>query len=375
MKKKLSVILAACLLMVSLTTPSFAEDKEAAEKSFSLQQATDYALANNPMIGISQTGIDKAKVSLREAVSAFNKMEDSDLVSFEATQVKRGYFKRLAQMGVTIAEKSQLQTKEMIKFSVENSYFNLLNAKENLDIQNSIVNASKENYDIVNNKYKLGLASEVELVAAEASYSQSQLDQKSANSALEYAKMSFNKTLGLPLDTKVNLTDTLKAEAPPEINLEEKVASALQNRMEIISASEQYEVDKLNLEVTSTWYPENTYKYQSAKYAMENSSYALENSRQTVELSVRKAYMDMMDAYNALGTLDSTIAQLEKVYDVTKLKYDTGMATNNEVVDALNKTKEIKLKKSQALLGFNLAKKQFEASYGIGISSPASVQQ
>lgn len=365
------------LALISMTAVSLAADNVSEVKTFSLEQAVNYALENSPLVGISETGLQKAQVKLKEAKSAYNKSNKSEdtakafsvsIETLDTAKLQKGYYKRLAEMGLILAEKAKLQTIESIKFSVESSYFNLLNAQEKLAIQNSILKVSKENLDNIKKKYALGMASQIEVLSFETAYSQAELDKKSAERALIYAKMSFNKTLGLPLDTKVQLTDKLQVQVPPEVDIEKKVEEALENRMEVISATEQYEVDKLNFEITALWYPENTYKYQEAKHIVESSAYSVINSQQTVELSVRKAYMDMIDAYEAIEVLDKLIDQAEKTYETTKVRYDMGMATNNEVVEALNKLQEIKLQKAQALLGYNLAKKQFEASYGIGLT-------
>lgn len=372
MRKKLAAMLLVLMMVFLISAPQLASaDDAAGEKTFSLQQAIDYALKNSPLIAISDTGIEKAKVSFREANSVYRKLEDATGVnaSFENSMVEHGYYKRSAQMAIKIAEQGKLQTIESIKSAVENNYFTLLNAQENLEIQNSVLELSKENLGFANTKYKLGTISGTELLSFKTSVAQAEVEVKSAQRALEYAQMNFNKALALPLKTKVNLTDTIKVEAPADVDIEGKVAEALQNRMEMIKAKEQYEVDKLYFDITAKWYPENTYKHQSSKQTAESSEYSLNNTNQTVEVSVRKNYMDMLDAYESLDVLQQTEEQMQKAYDVTKIKYQNGMGTNSEMLDALNKLRETKLSKAKAQLGYNLAKKQFEASYGIGLGS------
>ncbi|HOO12249.1 MAG TPA: hypothetical protein PK684_04765, partial [Bacillota bacterium] len=47
----------------------------------------------------------------------------------------------------------------------------------------------------------------------------------------------------------------------------------------------------------------------------------------------------------------------------------SGMATSQEVVNALNALNDIKLQRLKAIHGYNLARLQFEASSGIGIAA------
>lgn len=371
MKKKLIMMIVLTLAITTALVPIVNADDMASndvteEKTFSLEEAIDYALKNSPLIAISDTGIKKAKVSMSEANSAYKKAEDADDVSLQNHLTKYGYYKRSAQMAEKIAEYEKAQTVETIKYTVENNYFTLLNAQENLDIQSSILNLAKENMDIANLKYDLGTISEMDLLSFKTSLVQAEVDLKSAQRALKYAQMNFNKALTLPLKTKVKLTDTIHIKAPKNVDIEEKVAEALENRMEIISAKEQYEVDKLYFKIIAKWYTSNTYKYQSTKKAAESSEYTLNNASQNVEISVRKAYMDMLNAYESLDVLAQTENQLEKAYDITKTKYKKGMGTNTEMLEALNKLREIKLSKAKAQLKYNLAKKEFETSYGVG---------
>lgn len=370
MKRKFILFFVGIFLFLTVI-PAWAEDSENAkeEQAFTLQQAIDYALKISPLISINETKLEKGKVSLKEAQQAQHDAQKSNLGVFDALVARNGYYTRQAQMAITLAENGILQTTEAIKFSVESSYFNLANALEKLDIQKSAVEAAQDNLNIVTKKLDLGLSSQLELLTAQTNLVKEQVALKSAQRSVDYEYMNFNKTLGLPLDTKITLIDKLTAEDIGEVNIDQSVASALENRMEIITAKEQNEVAQLYLEVVDKMYTPNTYKYQEAKYDAETAAYSVDKTRQDVELSVHKAYADMVDAFESLDVLDKTIEQLQKVYDVTKTKYDAGLATDYEVIEASNNVSETKLQKAQALLGYNLAKKQFEVSSGIGLPS------
>ena len=343
----------------------------------------DYALENSAAIKLSYTAVDKAEVGYREAKSAYDKADDAGGLSreermlmssqmlFENYKLTEGFYKEMADMGRTLAKKGREQTIETVKMAVQNAYFNLLFVKEKAQIQKSILDSAKKDMDIANKKYELGMVSQVDVLSSEAALESAKLGYNTALRDLEYQVMSFNKTLGLPLKTEVTLTDSLAFEEPPEADLEERVTLALQNRYEVIAAKEQYRVNELNHKLTLGWYPENTFATRQARYDMENSHHKLVSAEQDVELSVRKAYMDMQSAYESIRVLGKNVERLEKAYDIARLRYDTGMATSQEVVNALNALNDIKLQRLQAIHGYNLAKIQFEASSGIGVAAPA----
>jgi|GEM_PF-1094893 len=389
MKKRIQAFV-VCIMLLTAAMPSYGvEDTEV--MSFTLEQAVEYALANNPQIAISETGLEKAKVQVKEAEAAVREVRKaqrnvnkasggtvpkipstsmaSAVFNFNNLLIEDGLYKRTAEMGLLLAEKRKIQVEETLKFMVENSYFNLLNAQNKLNIQNSILDLAKKNVEITNQKYSQGLVSEMDVISSNIALAQAETEKKAAERDLQYAQMNFNRTVGLPLTATVQLIDQLKANPPVEVDIEQKIKEALENRMEVIQASEQYEVDKLNFEITGKWYTPNTYKYQEAKYTMDSSAYALEKTKQTIELSVHKAYMDMLNAYGSLTVLEQSVDQVRKVYEISEIKYKAGMATNTETLDSLNKLKEIELQREQVLLAYNLAQKQFEISCGVGLAS------
>ncbi|MFA6669590.1 MAG: TolC family protein [Bacillota bacterium] len=382
MKRKLFAVVLCLITACALFTFAGADEAEDT-MTLTLQQAVDYALENSAAIKLSHTAVEKAEVGYKEAKSAYDKAdkagglsrEDRMLMSsqmiFENYKMTEGYYKEMADMGRTLAEKGREQTIETVKMAVQSAYFNLLFAQDKAEIQRSILDSAKKDMDIAGKKYELGMVSQVDVLSSEAALESAKLGYNTATRDLEYQRMSFNKTLGLPLKTEVGLTDSLTFEEPPGADIEEEVTLALQNRYEVIAAKEQYRVNELNHKLTLGWYPENTFVTRQARYDMESTHQSLVNAEQDVELSVRKAYMDMQSAYDSIGVLSKNVERLQKAYDIARLRYDTGMATSQEVVNALNALNDIKLQHLQAVHGYNLARIQFEASSGIGIAAAA----
>ena len=380
MKRKLFA-LALCIVTAAILFTSAGADEAEQAVTFSLQQAVDYALENSAAIKLANTAVDKAEVGYREAKSAYDKadeagelprelrMQMSSEMRFESYKLAEGYYKEMADMGRTLAKAGREQAMETVKMAVQNAYFNLLFAQEKAKIQESVLESAERDMDIANKKYELGMVSQVDVLSSEAALESARLGYNTALRELEYQAMSFNKTLGLPLKTSVNLTDSLTHEEPPEADLEERVALALKNRYEVIAAKEQYRVNELNHRLTLGWYPENTFITRQARYDMEKSHHQMVSAEQDVELSVRKAYMDMHSAYESINVLGKNVERLQKAYDITRLRYDSGMATSQEVVNALNALNDIKLQHLKAIHGYNLARLQFEASSGIGIAA------
>jgi len=368
MKQKI-LALVLCVLVAAggLFTSGIAQNEQQVME-FTIEEAIDYALEHSNSVKLSEIAVDKAKVSYREADSAYDKVKNLPSAdSLETYKLKEGYYKDLAKMGVTLAEKGVVQTRELTRMTIEQMFYETLHAEEEKSIQEEVLKAAERDLEIVQKKFDSGMASELEVMSAEAGVADAQQKYNAAVRDAEYSMMNLNKYLGLPVKTQLKLNNKLELASLPEVDIEEKVAEAIENRLEVISAVEQYDMDKMNFDLISVWYTPNTYKYQAAKYSMENSNYLLVSAQQDVEISVRKAYNDMLNAYEMLDVMKKQVQLAEKSYKVARIKYEVGMSTANEMRKALNAYNEAKLGESQLVLSCNLAKINFEASYGIGI--------
>jgi len=371
MKKLVSII---ALLTMLCSTAAFADDTVTVATidkplTFTLQQAIDYALINSPQIAISDAAIKSASVNFDEKEFTYNQQKDKTQGAFDGLLTKKGYKAQLAKSGVTLAQKGKEQTIEALKYSVESNYFTLINAKDKLDIEDSMTKLARDNLDNIKTKFNLGVASNLDVLSFETTYTSSVYYRDRAERAFTLSKELFCKALGLPLNTEVTLTDTLSVAAPKDVNnddLDELVKKAQSERLEVIKANEILVNDKLFFDVTSLWYPSNTFAYMEAENTITLDQNTLNSTLIDMELSVLRTYLDMTGAYEAMQVSDQTINQLEQIYNITKKKYDIGISTNTDVITAFNSLKSAKLDKASAIYNFNDARLQFELSYGIG---------
>ena len=372
---KTIIFLLISTILLSITLPIYANEiqvtsvvqTQSITKTFSLETAIKYALENSTMQAINKTRLEAAKLSLDEQKLAQYKLLDKGAYVFEGVKVRNGYYVRLSQMGLLLAEKGIIQTDAIIRFSTESVYFAYQNALDKKEICDNILLFAQDNQKTAKLRGSLGLASDIDLMYASNGVLKATIDKMNADNSLDYARMEFNKALGLPFDTKIELTDKIACVKYDEVNIAEKSELATANRMEAISAKEQLELDKKLLEVTGKYYMPNTYGYKQAQFTAMTSEDTYKSTLDTLRLSVYKAYNDMVNAFALLELLDAQISQQQKVYDIAKIKYAQGISANSEVTDALNKLLEAKLNKAQAMLGYNLAKTKFTNSYNIGL--------
>ena len=375
--KKFFTVLFICVTALNMSLISIQANGEDEAIELSLNEAIEYALENSPLVSMSDTKIAAEKVNVAEQTRGYN-VSDKPYIPFGtpdplnsalgALKVSKGYYKSYAEMNLLFAEKGREQTVETIKFIVENKYFNVINARERLLIQKGILEYTEKNLNNINKKNELGMASELEVMGFETSHLKEQTEFRKLVREYGLSLIEFNKSIGLPLDAEVNLIDTIGVKALDEVDINLKINDALENRLEVFSAKKLLELNEFDFKITSSLFAQNTFKHQQAKYKVEEAQHQLNEIKQNIELMVRGAYIGMVNAYESISVVQKVVEQSEKIYEVTTMRYELGMATDNDVVDALNKLREAKLLEAQSILGYNLAVKQFEASYGIGVT-------
>ncbi len=88
MKKKISLLLAAAIMIIS-SVSAFA-DEQTQQLTLTLDTAIEYALANSPKIEKAQTELDKSKHSENQARRTYNEFSSSGS-SFDEALVESGY--------------------------------------------------------------------------------------------------------------------------------------------------------------------------------------------------------------------------------------------------------------------------------------------
>lgn len=368
-KKGITLVL-TFLLIISTFTFSTADETREADKvmEFTLEKAVNYALENNKSVEIADINIEKSQFALSRTKKTTDQMEEIPIVTdLEVLKWQKGYYDKASGMAKLLAQKSKEKLIEGLKFSVQKSYYDVLLAQEIVQIEKANLERAENQLEIVKTKFNLGNVTKLDVLTAESDVMNSRIKYEDAVDDLKYKKMNFNKVLGLPLDTDVILTDELKYIPLDEIDLEEKIKTALENRFEIIEAKEAYELEKINFETTTTYFTSNTNKYKEAEYDLKTSEYNLEQAKKEIELSVRKAYLDLVQGERNLKILEKNLEIAQEAYRIANLTYEAGLSTLTDVTDARNRLNQAELGYTQALCGYNLAKTIFNGSYGIGI--------
>lgn len=334
----------------------------------SVEEAVDLGLKNNESIKTAQLDIERNQVLYKKTSDQWSKAEDSSII--ETKLLSDGYYKRQANMAVTVSKKSKELTESKIALGIRNGYYEIARSLKDIEVKKKNMERVLGQLNIAEVKLKAGTGIRQEVLTAEAAVEEAKLALANAEDDLKYGRMEFNKLLGLPVNAEVVLTDdVLNINAAIDmnsINLEEKVALAKKERFEMVQARENLEVAQLYFDIVSGYRAQNTYDYRDANYQKESAVNKLNEAETTVGLSVNKAYFDMQKAARSVSVYDKNIQTLEEAYRLSQLSYEAGMGVQMDVLNAQKMLYDAELARIEMIHSYNLAKLSFEASYGIG---------
>lgn len=246
-------------------------------------------------------------------------------------------------------------------------YFTLQNQNKKVEIESENLDIKKELLQIAEKKYELGTVAKTDVLNAELAVMESENSYTSSKNKLEQLKLEFNSYFGYELQQKLVLTDNITEKALPETTLEEAIALAIENRLEIKSAAYNLEMQELNFSNYKA-YPTLSSKYLSANNSLLKAQLNNEQVDEEIEIDVRSKFIAMQEKYDAVEIGKKSKSNAEEALMIEKARYESGLSTLNEVQQAQVTLYNAEFSNANALLSYNLSVEEFNLSIGVGMN-------
>ncbi|MGB9499689.1 MAG: TolC family protein [Dissulfuribacterales bacterium] len=267
------------------------------------------------------------------------------------------------------ARNNQASMVQNLKMKVAEAYVSVLRSFSDVAVAESHVKNLFSHAEDVENKFTQGFVAANDLLAAKVSLADARQHELQAMNRLDIAKAGYNRLLVRPLEQKVELDD-LKSDRPAE-SLADLTVKALQQRSELKSIDKQIEAlrHKAAMERASCRpyigisggynFNENEYHVEegawSAMFGVKwkifdggiarNRSSALKckaaallehyaELKTIIALQVRKVWLDVEESRERANVTEAALSQAEENLRVAKDRYQEGLSTNTEVLDA-----------------------------------------
>lgn len=296
-----------------------------------------------------------------------------------------------------------------MKETATTGYFNMLNATNMKALRQESVDRLQAHLDNVIAQYNVGIVARADVLRSEVELANAQQNYITASNEYDIAEATLNNIIGTPLGTTLLLKDRLQYE-PYENDMAYCLAYSEQHRPELKQA--EYAIDsaeaalvvarsghmpKVYANASNNWggngsdWPgdddenwsvgvtasmnvfDSGVTWSKIHAAQENLAKAKESQRQikdNVELEVRTDYLNLREAEKRITTTQVAVASAEEDYHIAVVRYQAGVGTNIDVMDAQEALTQAKTNYYQALYNYNTSKAALNTSMGVGVPVP-----
>ncbi len=329
-----------------------------------LEDAINIALENNPNIEDAKLNLEQSKINYDKENYSISKnkskLEENSIEYLE--QVTKKEVSNNLSWEIAQKEYKNIINEQTKK--VEELYFDVLHAQENVTIKEETLKLVENFNEKIKKEFSVGIASQTDVTSSELDYEKAQKDLNIAKNMLEIVKMNLNSILGSNIINDVVLTDELDYREFEEINITEVIGQALKNRVDVLKAQLSYEVAKVEMEIVASKYPDIVFEYKEKEAILNEAEQNLENIKNIVQLDVTNKYLDFIEKEYSIKSIEKSIELLQKEFESITLKYNLGIVVLTDVQQAQIKLKSEKLLLVKAILDYNIAVLDFEKSLG-----------
>jgi hypothetical protein len=285
---------------------------------------------------------------------------------------KNNFFSKNAELRTEELQKGKEQLLKGIEIDTVSTYYKVLVAEKTIEINQSKLNKANEQLRVVNLKFNNGSATKAEVLNAEMAVQQAKTDLDSAIDDLNIAKLDLLNKIDLPFTQEIVLTDIELSYIPTtELDLDKSIETAKVERLEIITAENNLELQKIETHAYKSYYTSNLWQNKVYTKKLEDAEINVPRAYKDVELDVRKSYLNLVKAERSLVNMDKTVELAKEAARINKLLYDNGMATNLDVLEANTGLAQAEIGHYQLLAVYNINKLMFDNSNILG-SMPQS---
>ena len=282
------------------------------------------------------------------------------------------------------------KARQQLKYDATDAYFKFMAARDNVKLSQESVERLERYLQDVKLQFDVGVVAKVDVLRSEVELAKAKQSLIEAQNTYDVTMASLNNVIGYPLTTVLDVKGDLSY-SRYEKELAFCIDTALRQRPEISqmtdsakSAQEAITIAKAGyLPTVSAVYQAgwgdssfpggNNYNWTAylltswtifdsgltagkVKQAVEGYKKAQEQLKQTVDsvqLDVRQTYLSLKSAEQSIATSSSAVGLAEEDYKIKVIRYQAGVGTNLDVLDAQVALTTAKNNYLQAMYNYN----------------------
>jgi outer membrane protein len=309
---------------------------------------------------------------------------------------------KLAKHGEEAANLSIAATKQQLTAEVTTAYFNALQAKNLAAVAGQAVNDLEAHLKNVKNHYDAGTISLSDVLQTEVRLASARNNLIKGQNTFKLARYKLNKVIGLSLHNEAELIADSDFKADGS-TVDEYLAMAFSKRPELSQAklgiamahdhrqiTESGDLPTVALFANDLWQDTlpSTSKHSNswmvgvnvqlnvfdngltrteikqAEYEIKKAQEQLKQVEDKVTLEVCQAFLNVQEAIGRINNNEVAVHQSETDYQLTQERYENGVGTNLDVMDAELAMTQAKTNYVQALYDYHIGRAQLAKAIG-----------
>ncbi len=302
-----------------------------------------------------------------------------------------------AELNLQKSQRNYTRAENEIKYQVTAGFYQLFQAKKNVEITTEKVKQTENSYNTAMNKFKAGLVAEVEALQLELDLASSKNDLLNAERTYEESKDNFKLLIGLDQSENIDVIAELEYR-PIIVNQDEAIAAALKNRTELKNAETDIELRNLNMDeidsqgnisalITANYginkndnqlrdifhafaedrsliftlsvpiidWGKNTREVEAAKADLNLSRLSFTNQKQEIVKEISAVVNKIISAKARVEVLSKSVELAQKSYDISLSRFESGTITSFDLSQMQLRLTDAKTNSLSALIDYKLA--------------------
>ncbi|MFN7689552.1 MAG: TolC family protein [Bacteroidota bacterium] len=277
-----------------------------------------------------------------------------------------------------LSKKAETNTKIETMTSVAKAYYGVLVAKERFKLLDANIERLEKMLNEMNAMFKSGYIEKIDVDRVEVNYNNLLVEKEKTQRLINLSEALLKFQMGIDINQNIELSDSLgtfvnnlNEQNVGKINPSSRIEYSLletqnklneldlkRNRLSYLpnlaaygSFSKQAQRAEFDIfDPSLKWYPisligitlnvpifdglQKNYKIEQAKISLLKSKNTLDQLQKSINLEVNNATTSYTNAIATLKYQKKNIDLAERVYNTTKIKYDQGVGSNLEVINA-----------------------------------------
>ncbi len=313
---------------------------------------------------------------------------------------KIGLALRIAKSYLQLSKTVEKQTLQDLRLGLAQSYFGTMLAEELVGVQRQALEQARKHRDRTRLLFEQGTVSEYDKIRAEVGAANWEPEVLAADNNYRQALLQLQLLLGLSGQDSIEFVGTFDTGRTPPEPLDEAVQRALTQRPEVEALGHQRMIQRrlLAIERRNLYWPSLygsasvTWQAQAEDFRFSNYDwirstaagvalsiplfngfatpariqqvqsdlrhldYQESDLRQAVHNQVESACNELNRALKALEVQEQNLAQAEKGYGIAQVRYDNGLSTQLELLDAELQVNMARANRVRALYDLTVAR-------------------